>query len=80
VLGNISKIEGNTVEFEGRKKSTFDAIVFATGYKSTANTWLKVPYFNSWSYHANKLIYATIVSFIQQCNFVIYGFRMVKAC
>ena len=43
VLGNISKIEGNTVEFEGKKESTFDAIVFATGYKSTANTWLKVP-------------------------------------
>ena len=43
MLGNISKIEGNTVEFEGRKESTFDAIVFATGYKSTANTWLKVP-------------------------------------
>ncbi|PUZ45605.1 hypothetical protein GQ55_8G238100 [Panicum hallii var. hallii] len=41
VLGNISKIEGDTVEFEGRKESTFDAIVFATGYKSTANTWLK---------------------------------------
>ena len=34
VLGNISKIEGNTVEFEGRKESTFDAIVFATGYKA----------------------------------------------
>ena len=43
VLGNISKIEGKSVEFEGRKESTFDAIVFATGYKSTANTWLKVP-------------------------------------
>ncbi|KAG2558922.1 hypothetical protein PVAP13_8NG328500 [Panicum virgatum] len=41
VLGNISKIEGKLVEFEGRKESTFDAIVFATGYKSTANTWLK---------------------------------------
>ncbi|OEL25412.1 putative indole-3-pyruvate monooxygenase YUCCA11 [Dichanthelium oligosanthes] len=41
VLGNISKIKGNTVEFEDRKESAFDAIVFATGYKSTANTWLK---------------------------------------
>nr|TKW02027.1 hypothetical protein SEVIR_8G217800v2 [Setaria viridis] len=41
VLGNISKIKGNIVEFEGRKESAFDAIVFATGYKSTANTWLK---------------------------------------
>ncbi|CAL4986326.1 unnamed protein product [Urochloa decumbens] len=41
VLGNISKIKGNIVEFEGRKESSFDAIVFATGYKSTANTWLQ---------------------------------------
>ncbi|RLM59130.1 hypothetical protein C2845_PM18G11650 [Panicum miliaceum] len=41
VLGNISKIKGNTVEFEGGKENAFDAIVFATGYKSTANTWLK---------------------------------------
>ncbi|KAJ1276540.1 hypothetical protein BS78_05G221800 [Paspalum vaginatum] len=41
VVGSISKIKGNIVEFEGRKASTFDAIVFATGYNSTANTWLK---------------------------------------
>ncbi|CAL5057513.1 unnamed protein product [Urochloa decumbens] len=41
VLGNISKIKGSIVEFEGKKESVFDAIVFATGYKSTANTWLK---------------------------------------
>ncbi|KAF8684858.1 hypothetical protein HU200_044140 [Digitaria exilis] len=41
VLGNISKIKGNIVEFEGGKKGAFDAILFATGYKSTANTWLK---------------------------------------
>ncbi|CAL4983069.1 unnamed protein product [Urochloa decumbens] len=41
VLGNIFQIKGNIVEFEGKKESTFDVIVFATGYKSTANTWLK---------------------------------------
>ncbi|CAL4983068.1 unnamed protein product [Urochloa decumbens] len=41
VLGDISKIKGNKVEFEGRKESSFDAIVFATGYKSTTNLWLK---------------------------------------
>ncbi|XP_039822908.1 probable indole-3-pyruvate monooxygenase YUCCA11 [Panicum virgatum] len=41
VLGNISKIKGNVVEFESGKESAFDVIVFATGYKSTANTWLK---------------------------------------
>jgi len=42
VLGNISKIKGNIVEFESGKESVFDVIVFATGYKSTANTWPKV--------------------------------------
>nr|CAB3490403.1 unnamed protein product [Digitaria exilis] len=41
VLGNVTKLNGNIVEFEGGKKRPFDAIVFATGYKSTANTWLK---------------------------------------
>ncbi|CAL4990120.1 unnamed protein product [Urochloa decumbens] len=41
VHGDISKIKDNIVEFEGRKESTFDAIVFATGYKSMANSWLK---------------------------------------
>ncbi|KAL6660710.1 hypothetical protein ACP70R_001745 [Stipagrostis hirtigluma subsp. patula] len=41
VLGGISKIKGNIVEFEGRKERAFDAIVFATGYRSTANNWLK---------------------------------------
>ena len=30
VLGNISKIKGNIVEFEGGKENAFDAIVFAT--------------------------------------------------
>ncbi|KAF8673434.1 hypothetical protein HU200_048999 [Digitaria exilis] len=41
VLGNVTKLNGNIVEFEGGKKRPFDAIVFATGYKSTASTWLK---------------------------------------
>ncbi|CAL5089264.1 unnamed protein product [Urochloa decumbens] len=41
VHGNISKINGNVVEFEDKKESSFDVIVFATGYKSMANTWLK---------------------------------------
>nr|TKW01332.1 hypothetical protein SEVIR_8G172800v2 [Setaria viridis] len=35
------KIKGYIVEFDGRKENTFHAIVLATGYKSTANTWLK---------------------------------------
>jgi hypothetical protein len=42
VFKGISKIDGNEVTFNGGKKSSFDAIVFATGYKSTENNWLKV--------------------------------------
>ena len=42
VLGNISKIKGNIVQFESGKESAFDVIVFVTRYESTANTWLKV--------------------------------------
>ncbi|KAL6845571.1 hypothetical protein ACP4OV_025066 [Aristida adscensionis] len=41
VFGAVSKIVGNKVKFEGGVESYFDAIVFATGYKSTVNTWLK---------------------------------------
>ncbi|KAF7019669.1 hypothetical protein CFC21_032825 [Triticum aestivum] len=42
VQGSISKIKGNIVKFQCSKRMPFDAIVFATGYKSTANMWLKV--------------------------------------
>ncbi|VAH98551.1 unnamed protein product [Triticum turgidum subsp. durum] len=41
VQGSISKIMGDIVEFRCSKKISFDAIVFATGYKSTTNIWLK---------------------------------------
>ncbi|KAL6660735.1 hypothetical protein ACP70R_001770 [Stipagrostis hirtigluma subsp. patula] len=41
VLGGIFNVKGNIVEFEGRKESAFDSIVFATGYRSTTNNWLK---------------------------------------
>ncbi|KAK3121419.1 hypothetical protein QOZ80_8BG0652790 [Eleusine coracana subsp. coracana] len=41
VFKGVSKIAGNKVTFEGGKESAFDVIVFATGYKSTANNWLK---------------------------------------
>ncbi|EHA8589432.1 Flavin-containing monooxygenase [Cocos nucifera] len=34
-------ITGNEVTFSDGKSYQFDAIIFATGYKSTANTWLK---------------------------------------
>lgn len=42
MLKGISNINGNNIEFHGGKEGSFDAIVFATGYKSTVNTWLKV--------------------------------------
>ncbi|CAM0884142.1 unnamed protein product [Alopecurus aequalis] len=41
VQGSISKIMGNIVKFQCGDEISFDSIVFATGYKSTANMWLK---------------------------------------
>ncbi|RLN30784.1 putative indole-3-pyruvate monooxygenase YUCCA11 [Panicum miliaceum] len=41
VLCPISRIRGNSVEFGDAKECSYDSIVFATGHKSTANTWLK---------------------------------------
>ncbi|KAJ1275562.1 hypothetical protein BS78_05G145200 [Paspalum vaginatum] len=41
VFGQILNLVGSKVEFEGGKDGSFDAIVFATGYRSTANLWLK---------------------------------------
>lgn len=42
VVSSISCIREDSVEFEDGKNCYFDSIVFATGYKSTANMWLKV--------------------------------------
>ncbi|TVU51077.1 hypothetical protein EJB05_02689, partial [Eragrostis curvula] len=41
VLGPVCCIKGSAVEFEDGKRDHFDSLVFATGYKSTANIWLK---------------------------------------
>ncbi|KAM0894263.1 hypothetical protein ACQ4PT_024592 [Festuca glaucescens] len=41
VQGSISEIMGNIVKFQSGGEISFDAIVFATGYKSTVNMWLK---------------------------------------
>ncbi|XP_051230398.1 probable indole-3-pyruvate monooxygenase YUCCA10 [Lolium perenne] len=41
VQGSISKIMGNIVKFQSGDEIPFNAILFATGYKSTANMWLK---------------------------------------
>ncbi|KAE8815024.1 putative oxidoreductase czcO [Hordeum vulgare] len=37
----VTNIKGRTVEFQCGNKVSFDAIVFATGYKSTTNIWIK---------------------------------------
>ncbi len=42
VLPGILKIVGNSVAFENGLEAGFDAIIFATGYRSTARSWLKV--------------------------------------
>nr|QTZ21220.1 indole-3-pyruvate monooxygenase [Pisum sativum] len=41
VPSGIKKIEKKNVIFENNMEKEFDAIVFATGYKSVANEWLK---------------------------------------
>lgn len=35
-------IKGNVVKFKNGVHKSFDAIIFATGYKSVAYNWLKV--------------------------------------
>jgi hypothetical protein len=42
VLGPICCIRGNAVEFENGKSECFNSLLLATGYRSTANMWLKV--------------------------------------
>ncbi|KAH7519705.1 hypothetical protein FEM48_Zijuj08G0065600 [Ziziphus jujuba var. spinosa] len=41
VFPSIEGIEGNQIKFENGMVNHFDAIIFATGYKSTVNYWLK---------------------------------------
>uniref|UniRef100_A0ACD5Y540 Uncharacterized protein n=1 Tax=Avena sativa TaxID=4498 RepID=A0ACD5Y540_AVESA len=41
VFGPISRVRGNLIEFEDGNERYYDALLFATGYKSTANMWLK---------------------------------------
>ncbi|MCL7034508.1 hypothetical protein MKW94_009169 [Papaver nudicaule] len=42
VCPEMTKIEKNNVEFNNGEIQQFDALVFATGYQSTTNKWLKV--------------------------------------
>ncbi|XP_047057379.1 probable indole-3-pyruvate monooxygenase YUCCA11 [Lolium rigidum] len=41
VLPEMRSVQGNVVEFTDGKRRPFDAIVFATGYRSTTKQWLK---------------------------------------
>lgn len=41
VLPGIRRIEGGEVEFENGKFHSFDVIVFATGFKTSTDKWLK---------------------------------------
>ncbi|KAL5229129.1 hypothetical protein ABZP36_017394 [Zizania latifolia] len=41
VPATLKSIRGSTVEFADGKQHAFDAIVFATGYRSTIKQWLK---------------------------------------
>ncbi|PON65574.1 Pyridine nucleotide-disulfide oxidoreductase, class-II [Parasponia andersonii] len=41
VFPSIKSIEQNNIKFENGETRYFDAIVFATGYRSTVKTWLK---------------------------------------
>ncbi|XP_057793025.1 probable indole-3-pyruvate monooxygenase YUCCA11 [Salvia miltiorrhiza] len=41
VFPSIKMVEGNQVTFSDGRTQSFDAIVFATGYKSTVRTWLQ---------------------------------------
>ncbi|KAL2513073.1 putative indole-3-pyruvate monooxygenase YUCCA11 [Abeliophyllum distichum] len=41
VLPSIRKVNGDYIQFANGETKSFDAIVFATGYKSTVRKWLK---------------------------------------
>lgn len=42
VCPSITSIEGNKIRFANDTLKCYDAIIFATGYKSTVLKWLKV--------------------------------------
>ncbi|XP_050229106.1 probable indole-3-pyruvate monooxygenase YUCCA11 [Mercurialis annua] len=41
VFPSITNIKGNQIEFANERINKFDAIIFATGYKSTVKDWLE---------------------------------------
>lgn len=42
MLPSIKMVKGKQVEFSNGRSESFDAIVFATGFKSTVMKWLQV--------------------------------------
>jgi indole-3-pyruvate monooxygenase len=42
VFPSIANIKGTEITFENGKSKQYDAIIFATGYRSTVLDWLKV--------------------------------------
>ena len=54
----MRSVHGNEVEFADGKRYPFDAIVFATGYRSTTKQWLKVRAC-AYSTHARTCVYAS---------------------
>jgi lysine/ornithine N-monooxygenase len=75
----MTKIKGKIVEFEGGNEGSFDAIVFATGYKSTANRWLKVVALLRFECPSVISLHATFVIYSNVSN-VIYLCRMARTC
>lgn len=85
MLKGISNINGNNIEFHGGKESSFDAIVFATGYKSTVNTWLKVQIKIEISFITSRLLKSPNANccayfLFLQIDYIFVGCRTVKAC
>jgi hypothetical protein len=78
VVSSISCIREDSVEFEDGKNCYFDSIVFATGYKSTANMWLKVcMYVYQQQSVMEKLLFlplmkTSIVAVFKSVKYVIY--------
>ena len=76
----ISKIIGNNVQFECGNDCEFDAIVFATGYKSTANLWLKVrTRFSCSSFVIHSCLGMAFVLRVR-CTFSFIWHRTTSAC
>lgn len=57
MYGPVSSVEENNVLFMDGKSEAFDAIIFATGYKSTANKWLEVQEYFQYIFSSNSCVF-----------------------